>query len=70
MAVTIEKTVDSGKTVFDISVNTYQICMGLKQISRKENLTCPSYKDPVKTLYTSNGCSSIIFLTISLSESR
>ena len=29
MAHTIEKTIDSGKTFFDISINTGQICMGL-----------------------------------------
>ena len=30
MADTIEKTVNSGKTLFDISVNTGQICMGFE----------------------------------------
>ena len=30
MAETIEKTVDSGKTLFDISVDTGQICMGFE----------------------------------------
>ena len=30
MADTIEKYVNSGKTLFDISINTGQICMGFE----------------------------------------
>ena len=30
MADTIEKNVDSGKTFFDISINTGQICLGFE----------------------------------------
>ena len=45
MADTIEKTVDSGKTFFDISFNTGQICMGFQADTpeKKMTATCPSY---------------------------
>ena len=37
MADTCQNPVDSGKTFFDISINTDQIGMGLKQIPRKND---------------------------------
>ena len=41
MADTIEKPVDSGKTVFGISVNTGQICMGFEADARKNDSNNP-----------------------------
>ena len=43
MADTIEYRVDLGNTLFDISVNTDHICMGLKQIPRKNDSNMLSY---------------------------
>ena len=50
MADTIEKTDDSCKTVFDISVNTGQICMGFKVEKWQQQAHCRrlSDKDLVK----------------------
>ena len=45
MAVTCQKTLDSGKTLFQISVNTCHICMGSKQIPQERYRTMPSDKD-------------------------
>ena len=38
-----KKTIDSGKTFYDISTNTGQIYIGLKQILRKMTATCLLY---------------------------
>ena len=43
MADTIENTVDSGKTFFDIYFNTGQICMGFEAYPGKITATCPLY---------------------------
>ena len=74
----LKKNVDSGKTFFDISVNTGQICMGfeaeipekLKQQAHRMRL---SDKDLVKKLLTSNRKIWLLvnyFFIRSLSESR
>ena len=58
MADTIEKPFDSGKTFFDISVNTGQICMGFDADTlEKMTATWPLYatfKDLVKKLLKRN----------------
>ena len=59
MAETIEKTVDSGKTLFDISVDTGQICMGFEADTPEKGQLqafCMrlSDKDLVKKLLRSN----------------
>ena len=65
MADTIEKNIDSGKTFFDISVNTGQICIGfeadtLKKWQQHAHCMWLSDKDLV-ILLLKFGCSSIIF---------
>ena len=65
----LKNPVNSGKTFFDISVNTGQICMGFEADTpekRQQHAHCMglSVKDLVKKLLTSNrkfGCSSITF---------
>ena len=40
MAGTIEKPVDSGKTLSDIAINTGQICMGFKADTLRNMTVC------------------------------
>ena len=78
MADTIGNSVDSGKTFFDISVNTDQIGMGI-EADTPEKMTATFHRmrltdtDQVKELLKSNRKIRLPvknFLTRSLSESR
>ena len=75
---TIEKPIDLGKTLFDNSVNTGQICMGFEadtseKIQQHAHCMPLLDQDLVKKLLTSNRKIWLLvnnFLTRSLSESR
>ena len=73
----MSKPLESGKTFFDISVNTDQIGMGFEadtpeKLQQHVDLLRLSDKDPVKKLLTSNQIFQLLvnnFLTRSLSKS-